>query len=311
MELILTDEQQMLVEGVGGIVSRYGGPARSRMLSARSAHDDELLGELATHGYLDVAKDPTAGPLEAILVVETVSAGLGTCSVGAAAVVAPLSGYAGAVTSGPLVLATRGQIDSGLPVRFGAADANVIVLDNEKASIHPIRSAELVERSWGYPLAKVAPGPAAVVLEEDASRAAAWWRLGLSAEIVACAAASLELTLAYLRQRHQFGRPLSSFQSLQHRLAQLLVAVEGARWLTYYAAWHGAPADRSLLCAVQAERAGRQAIRECHQLCGAQGLTVEFDLYLWTMRLSDLSAELKAVEILFPIDGTPWSAWAK
>ena len=212
MEFTLTDEQRMLVEGIAGIVRRYGGPERSRLIAAGAPHDDDLLVELANHGYLDVATDAAAGPLEAVLIVDAVTTGLGTCSVGASAVVAPLSGCPRVPSSGPLVLATRAQIDAGVPVRFGATDANVIVLGHDGVAIHPIRLSEPVERSWGYPLATIRPGSVALELDEAAPRVAAWWRVSLSAELVACAAASLELTVAYTRQRQQFGRPLASFR---------------------------------------------------------------------------------------------------
>ena len=311
MQFILTEEQQMLVEGVNGIVGRYGGPERARALAASKTSDDDLLNELASHGFLDVATDSTAGPLEAVLVVEAVTSGLGTCPVAATAVVGPLSGSTGAAESRPRVLATQQQLEAGVPVRFGATDSTVMVLEGEEVTVRSVRSADPVVRAWGYPLARVELGPVTSVLDVGASHVAAWWRVSVSAELVAGAAATLDLTLAYTRQREQFGRPLASFQALQHRMAQLLVTIEGARWLTYAAAWEGATTARSLLCAAQAVRAGRQTIRECHQFCGALGLTVEFDLHLWTMRISDLCAELGGPGSLLTDDGPTWADFEK
>jgi alkylation response protein AidB-like acyl-CoA dehydrogenase len=103
--------------------------------------------------------------------------------------------------------------------------------------------------------------------------------------------ASLDLTVAYLSDRHQFGRPLGSFQALQHRLAELHIDVEGARWLTRQAAWEGDADEPAALACTAATDAAERTIGETHQLTGAMGLTKEYDLHLWTMRLVALSQE--------------------
>ena len=69
----------------------------------------------------------------------------------------------------------------------------------------------------------------------------AWWRIALAVELVGSMRAALDLTVAHVSDRIQFGRPIGSFQAVQHGLAKCAVAIEGARWLAYEAAWSGDP----------------------------------------------------------------------
>ena len=62
-------------------------------------------------------------------------------------------------------------------------------------------------------------------------------RIAISALAVGCAQACLELAVGYAKQRHAFGGPIGRFQGLSFQLADLAVAVENARNLTYKAAW--------------------------------------------------------------------------
>ena len=67
--------------------------------------------------------------------------------------------------------------------------------------------------------------------------------IALAAEQAGAAQRALELTVAYTKARVQFGRPIGSFQALQHRMADLHVLVESARSLCYAAAFAAADAD--------------------------------------------------------------------
>ncbi|MGW6459395.1 acyl-CoA dehydrogenase family protein [Streptomyces sp. NPDC055078] len=92
--------------------------------------------------------------------------------------------------------------------------------------------------------------PAVLVGEADdgttVGRAFSRSRISLAASQLGGAQACLDTAVAYAKERSQFGRPIGSFQAIKHRLADVLVAVEGARSLVYYAAWladHGDEAD--------------------------------------------------------------------
>jgi alkylation response protein AidB-like acyl-CoA dehydrogenase/putative sterol carrier protein len=92
----------------------------------------------------------------------------------------------------------------------------------------------------------------------------------------------LEQTVAYLRQRNAFGRPLTHYQALTHRLAGLAAELEGARQLVYHAAWlldrgEGAVRECSMAKLVATELAKRTA-DECLQCFGGYGYMEEYPL---------------------------------
>jgi alkylation response protein AidB-like acyl-CoA dehydrogenase len=104
--------------------------------------------------------------------------------------------------------------------------------------------------------------------------------IALSAEQVGAAAAALALTVAYAKVRVQFGRPIGSFQALQHRMAEMHVLVESARSLSYAAA--EAARSRAPDIALRAAAAKaycsetlEQVTGETIQLHGAIGMTWE------------------------------------
>ncbi len=107
----------------------------------------------------------------------------------------------------------------------------------------------------------------------------------------------LEMTTEYVGIREQFGRPLGSFQSVKHKLADMLTLVKGARAATYYAAMAldaHAP-DASLAASVAKAFTGESmstVAAEALQTHGGIGFTWEHDLHLYLRRA-------KVDEILF------------
>jgi alkylation response protein AidB-like acyl-CoA dehydrogenase len=98
----------------------------------------------------------------------------------------------------------------------------------------------------------------------------------------------LEMTVKYVKERTQFGRPVGSFQAVQHHCANMATAVEGSRFVTYQAAWllsEGLPATREVAIAkAWVNDAYRQVCALAHQCHGAIGFTREYDLQLYTRR---------------------------
>ncbi|MFK4105218.1 acyl-CoA dehydrogenase family protein [Streptomyces sp. NPDC019531] len=106
---------------------------------------------------------------------------------------------------------------------------------------------------------------------------------GLALTMVGACRRALDLVLDHVRTRHQFGAPIGSFQAVQHKAADMHVAVERARALAYYAALTIAADDprRALAAAMAKAGAGEcQAVvfRNAVQLFGAMGHTWENDL---------------------------------
>jgi pimeloyl-CoA dehydrogenase small subunit len=104
----------------------------------------------------------------------------------------------------------------------------------------------------------------------------------LCAEAVGAMQAMQELTLEYLKTRKQFGRPIGSFQVLQHRSVDMLVAVEQARSMAMFAAMmveEENPIERRKAISaakVQIGRSGRHVGQEAIQLHGGIGMTQEY-----------------------------------
>ena len=136
---------------------------------------------------------------------------------------------------------------------------------------------------------------AVAVGEGDASGALAEARdlldLGLVTEAVGSAGRALELCVDYARQREQFGRPVGSFQSLQHLIVDMLDTIELLRAATLYALWSadGASADeRSQAVAVAKAWAGEALPgvgAAAIQVFGGIGFTWEMEIHLHDKRL--------------------------
>jgi pimeloyl-CoA dehydrogenase small subunit len=103
----------------------------------------------------------------------------------------------------------------------------------------------------------------------------------LAAEAVGAMAAMHEMTVEYLKTRQQFGRPIGNFQVLQHRAAEMLVALEEARSMAYFATMMAEEPDaaerRKAIAAtkVQIGRSGRIVGQGAIQLHGGMGMTME------------------------------------
>jgi len=119
----------------------------------------------------------------------------------------------------------------------------------------------------------------------------------LAAEQVGLADHALEITLAYVKQRYQFARPVGSFQAIKHRLADWWVAVTQARAASRYAAACLTEADPDTPVAVALAKAACSdtavlAAQEMIQLHGGIGFTWEHPAHLFLKRAKSTSIAL-------------------
>jgi len=118
----------------------------------------------------------------------------------------------------------------------------------------------------------------------------------LAAELVGVCQCALDTTVAYVKERKQFGAPVGSFQAVSHRCAEMLVLTEGSRSAAYAAAWAadadptGLPEAASIAKA-SASEAGRDVTAAAIQLHGGIGFTWEADLH-WLYKRAQLDAGL-------------------
>jgi len=135
------------------------------------------------------------------------------------------------------------------------------------------------------------PGACRSGLERAIDQAA----LAMAVETVGCCQAMFDLTLDYAKQRVQFGRPIGSFQAVQHKLADMLVVLEKARAVCYYALMAVEEGDERAGVAVSMAKVAsddcqRLVGKESVQIHGAMGYTWEYDLHLYVKRAAATAA---------------------
>jgi len=316
VDFALDDDQRALEDGLAALLDRFSARERVAQIARDGGCDDELDRALGDAGFCDVARDMGdgdarrgRGPLAAACAIEAI-AQRGLCVPFAArALVAPALGVeAGRLARDAIVtLATedRGRTSCAryaqhatlaIVARGGDGDARAsarLVALADPSGL-PGDDGDAISRYPSAPTPLPLQGP---TLQGDlgpgsSERARAWWRVAIAAEIAGFARGALDATVAYLTEREQFGRPIGSFQAVQHRLADCAVRVEATRWLAFEAAWLGAPALQAASAAGYAADTAEIVFREMHQLSGAIGFTREHALHVFTLPLVVLRLEL-------------------
>jgi alkylation response protein AidB-like acyl-CoA dehydrogenase len=205
-----------------------------------------------------------------------------------------------------------GTLDGSIPfVAYGGtADAFLVALDTGAQpvlALVPRRDVSVVtERNVDgstastLTFAKVQLPPESVIATGGEARTVTselqdFLILGTAAALIGLSAAALDITLDYIKLRQQFGKPIGSFQVLQHRAVDGFVAIELDRSLAYrvLAAFDAGEHHPVMVSAVKA-RASRTALeitRTALQMHGAIGYTAEHDIGLYYKRALALAAQ--------------------
>ncbi len=134
------------------------------------------------------------------------------------------------------------------------------------------------------------PGEAGAEIDNACQRA----MVASLAFMVGASERVLEMTVEYAKTRSQFGRPIGSFQAVAHRCVDMRSDIDALRYLVYQAAWNIASGKVDALEVAAAKAYGNEALRRiymnAHQVHGAIGFSMEYDLQLFTRRA-------KAVEL--------------
>jgi alkylation response protein AidB-like acyl-CoA dehydrogenase len=220
------------------------------------------------------------------------------------------------VADGTVTGVARNVADAAVAVRTITGAARNVV-DGAAASLLLVRA--------GDDLLAVAAGDAAVeplgTLDQTRRQAAvrfdhapavpagpagpaiALQRVLVAAECAAAAEHCLDVTVAYLMSRRQFGRPIGSFQALKHRAADLKVAVSAAHATARAAVWTAARDQSTLaalapLAALHCARTFVQVAGEMIQLHGGIGFTWEHEAHLYLKRAKSTQLLLGPVSAL-------------
>jgi len=311
MDLSLSPEQDQLVDAFAALYAKHSTPEHVRAAEALG-FDPELWKRLADLGAVPMAVAEVDGGwgasfLELALVAEQQGRFVAAVPIIEAQVAARLLARLGAVASGPLAdalggerlitfapRATRDGVAGLVPAGSVADDA--VVLDGDRLLLVPLDGHRtIVENLASMPLADVAVPASAVVLAEGAAALAAHdralddWLALTAAALVGLGARALGIGVDYVKERRAWGVPIGSFQGIAHRLADTASAVDGARLLSYEAAWavddqpERAPELAAMAFAFAYETARDATYRSLH-FHGGYGFMMEYDIQLYFRR---------------------------
>lgn len=339
-------ERELLTEAVLGVLGRY---EREEATELQEPFDESLWSSLHDHGFTLVGIPEEAGGeggelADAIAVARCsgrtgapvpladsvlVGAWMAACATlpltDPGPVAAPLtpvelagrSTDAGCHVHGALgVVPWAPAATNFVAIVRSEADRFVVLCPTADADVAPDANlagepAGVVRVDVELPSERVMPAPSWLTPDAVRIRGA----LARAAMMVGAMERALELTVDYVTQRRQFGRPLSRFQAIQQQVAEMAGEVAAGRaCVELAAASHGAPravAAAKIRCGVAAGRTAAIA----HQLHGAIGFTDEYRLHHFTRRLwawrdeygseAEWSASLGG-ELL---DGGPGALW--
>jgi alkylation response protein AidB-like acyl-CoA dehydrogenase len=287
----LSVEQSMLAATAAQMVADH--PTRDEETIAGEQTSGALWSALVTHGFLElvvaeVNEEPT---LNAALVLEQLARGIAAVPyLGTALALSLLQAtqpegaeYADVLAGRPgcvvldrrlTALAPNGNaVDVGsgaLAIGVDGSAVCVSVLDEPLEGVDPSRP---LAAAIGLPTIVAEMGPQTML--HWRARALAF----LCADLVGACAAALEGAVAHARGRKQFGRPIGSFQAVQHLCAEQLVTVEACRSVAWYAAWavDTLPPRESLAAAEVAKaycaESARTVCEAAIQVWGGLGMT--------------------------------------
>jgi alkylation response protein AidB-like acyl-CoA dehydrogenase len=294
----LDDDRRLLRESTARFLARECPITRVRA-SEPTGHDNDLWKEICGLGLVEVALDTSAGLTDLVVVGQELGRRLAPVPYVDAVLAARLLALAGddgaqAVASGDVIAAVLRRAGGGAPelAPAGAVATVVVGLDGGELVAVDSPPGEHLDNVGSLPAAwrdlrgsrrrVVASGPEA---RGAHARATVEARILTSAALVGLAQEALRLGLEHVKDRHQFGVPIGSFQTVAHRLADCATAVEGAELITYKAAWSAdrRTDDAEVLAAIAVAfttRAARAAASESLHFHGGYGYTLEYDIQL-------------------------------
>jgi len=321
MDLSYSDEQQNLQESLSSFFSKESTPERVRAAEP-NGFDAELWDKVAAMGLPAMALPEDLGGggasvLDLVLTAEEFGKRIPPAplieSVAATNLLGRLSGPGSsevatqlldrAVSGEALISIALHPLAGGVArlVPAGAVADAVLALDGDevvalRSEVGPrspletpsnLGTAPLADRGAGIDERVVlASGPEAVAAYELARQE---WQLLMAGAMVGLGQTAIEMGADYAQQRHAFGVLIAWFQTVQHRLADGITYLEGARLLTYEAAWaadvglDNTSALTSMAFLFSSEMAFRLASDSLH-LHGGYGYTLEYDIQLYFRR---------------------------
>ena len=337
MEFVFTEEQQMIGETARAFFAENATSERTRKAMAADGIDRELwsafcqeLG-LSGIGIPESAGGAGLGLVELAIIAEAAGAQvaalpmLGSLSLSAQAIAAGgsadqqaahlpgllsgaiIAGYvhdAGIAAEGTRLTGSTGFVAHGGSAQLLVVTSNtgawLVAADAPGVTVTPLTTMDQTR-----PYARVTlAGAQGEPLADAAAAIAAAHRAGfvvVAAEALGGAQAALDRTVAYARERVQFGRAIGSFQAYKHRLADLMIEIEQARSAVYWAACAvDEGSDEAALALHAAKSFAADTFFLCAgnmiQLHGGIGFTWEHDAHLYFKRARAIQSMLGSGE---------------
>jgi alkylation response protein AidB-like acyl-CoA dehydrogenase len=307
MRFTLSEDQQEIKRTAHDLLANRSTMAKVREAAEAGIYDDGLTRELGELGWPGIAVSEAHGGqglgiVELSVLLEELGYACAPVPFLGSALAALAIEHAGSpeqqqrwlpgLASGEL-RGALGTADALIPDAPGA-DV-VVVVDPAGATAHVAEGVEEVESVDPTRRHGRASG-SGEALEGDAAAAIDRALVAISAELVGVCQRSLDMTVAYVKERKQFGVAVGTFQAVHHGAAQMLLDTEGGRSATYYAAWAAdAEPERLPMAAAMAKAwtsdAGRSVTGTAIQLHGGIGFTWEADVH-WLYKRAQLDSAL-------------------
>jgi alkylation response protein AidB-like acyl-CoA dehydrogenase len=316
MDFGLTDDQREIQRTARDLLSERATPARVREHAEARTVDTTLWRELSELGWPGIAVAEEyggqgLGQIELSILCEELGRSLAPVPFLGSALAATVIEQSGVreqcerwlpgLASGETIGALGALTDGVAELVIGGAHAQVLVLVDEQGNglvlsaqdaevtpldaIDPTRSAARVSVPDG---AGDSLGDVCVGLGRSL--------ISVSSELVGVCERALEMTVAYVKDRKQFGVPVGAYQAVSHRCAQMLLDTEKARSTAAFAAWTADAdperlAEAAAMAKAAASDAGREVTASAIQMHGGIGFTWEADVH-WLYKRAQLDAAL-------------------
>ncbi len=316
MDFGYTDDQQEIRRTARELLAERAKPERVREHAEAGHTDTELWRELSELGWPGIAVAEEyggqgLGAIELSILCEELGRSLAPVPFLPSALAATVIEQAGSpeqrerwlpgLASGETIGALGSAVEGTAELVIGGTDASVLVLVEEDGSAR-VASAEQADVK-ATPSVDPTRSAARVSLGNDAGEQLGDGCVGIgrglvavSSELVGVSDRALEMTVAYVKDRRQFGVPVGSYQAVSHRCAQMLLETEKARSVTAFAAWAADAdperlAEAAAMAKASASDAAREVTSSAIQAHGGIGFTWEADVH-WLYKRAQLDASL-------------------
>jgi alkylation response protein AidB-like acyl-CoA dehydrogenase len=305
MDFDLTEDQREIKDVARELLAARSPFAKVREAAEAARYDDALWREIVELGWpgIAVAEEHGGqglGAVELAVLLEELGYACAATPFLATAVAAAViqAGGTDAQRRRWLPGLVSGELRAGLGAAELVVDGDgadvVVLLEDDGARLLAGGQAEIEPLVAIDPTRRFATvrGDGEPLPAEVADRA----RAAMAAEVVGVCQRALEMTVAYVKERKQFGVPVGSFQAVSHRCAQMLLHTESARSTAYYAAW-AADAEPSrlgeaaALAAAAAATGAREVPASAIQAHGGIGFTWEADVH-WLYKRGEVDRAL-------------------